>query len=86
MGNTSRLNLSNFLFDNRNSSSIFTGINAFAAAYALKDLVKEEQNLPSLSRGISLPFGGLLQDQAGLMSYKSGIMDMNELFNELDMG
>ena len=48
--------------------------------------MKEEQNLPSLSRGISLPFGGLLQDQAGLMSYKSGIMDMNELFNELDMG
>jgi hypothetical protein len=85
--NYSRLNLSNFLFDNRNLS-IF-GLNSLKVAEAAGHftigggLQKDPTlDIPSLNKGPSLPFGG---DPGALLSFKSGIMDMHNLFLQLDM-
>lgn len=76
------MNLSNFLFDNRNSS-IF-GLNTLAVAAAVAAGQTSIGGLqrdgdPTLGRGSSMPVDDIFR-------YKSGIMDMHNLFNQLDMG
>lgn len=77
--NRSRINLSNFLLDQRNQSTIYGGINQFAAAAAafMQREQSNKEDLPCLSKVQSL-----MPDPG----FQAGIMDMNELFNELDMG
>lgn len=89
--NNSRLNMSNFFMDvNRNSSIFGVGTLALAAAVAAASgkggvtgdggLIKEESLMRQISKGGGFSFGGAA-DPAALMSYKSGIMDMHEMFH-----
>lgn len=80
----SRLNLSNFLYEHRNSQLF--GLNPLAG-HGLSKQESDVQRLPSMTRNLSLPFGQQPPDNgANFLSYKSGIYDMQELFHHLDMG
>ncbi|TNV83481.1 hypothetical protein FGO68_gene10512 [Halteria grandinella] len=62
----------------------FTNINVFnSSIYGVNAGPNARPGITGLSKGPSLPFGG---DPAALLSFKSGIMDMHNLFNQLDMG